>query len=555
MATPKNKDVKADERRPPLDEEKKREMLAVLIRNAEAYEAAQELLTVKEVKRWSEGMAVVWKLVRRFNKKFSELPDFGQLNAELHNETNANPDLLTVEELGEIDEFLQYAWDDKEQGKNVAKSKKHVRVAIDTCKQFLEENIATDFQQAIVHEGTVLVDIPKMLELTQLKLEQVRSMTELDLGVPFPPGWDTRNDQQLFTTGVEAFDTFMGGGYRAGEVILFMGPYGSCKTTLVCNGVANQLKYAASLVSAGKAKVDAKGNQLNPVVVLIFTESDMNEYRDRLMSNMARVPWKRLATMTSLEDLDDGDAPGAVDTTKYELTVFKDDIKNGRPWRNERQRVARATKLANKHLLILDCTDSEDSPYKVGAGGIQEIANVIKGVFRKRDDCYPVAFWLDHVSGLVDRMGDTIKDEAELRRVLTNIPRVAGEKLAKPFKAPIVLMHQFSGAVQNKGVVAKFHHNDAEGSKSIGKYAVFAFVSGSVDENGMCKWECTKHRREPPSKHRIVRVYGRFNRIIDCTHSYGINEGQRCIMKKSEMDTIAMVGNTNLKKITNPTEM
>jgi hypothetical protein len=257
---------------------------------------------------------------------------------------------------------------------------------------------------------------------------------------------------------------------------------------------------------------------------------------------MARVPWRRLAGMSSLDDLDDSDTPGATEDTAYELKVFERDIENGRPWRSERKRVEAAVRLANKHLLLVDCTDSEDSPHQIGKGGMHEIANVMQGIFRRqRKDAYPFSFWLDHMSGLVDRMSEVELDEAALRRVLTNMPRVAGDKIGKPLRTPIVIFHQFAGASQNKGAAAKFHHGEAEGSKSVGKYVNFAIVAGPVDGNGMCKWDCTKHRREPPKKVVIVKVVGRFNRIIDCSLTHGVNEQQRCIMLLSEMGVTGTV--------------
>ncbi len=541
--SPKWKKKPQEERRPPLDNAKKQHMLAVCLRNQEAFESVQELLTVAAVRKWSAPMALVWREARKFYGKYGELADRGQLNAEMHNEMGGNIDLLGKEEQEEIDEFLKYAWDaDEFDPKRVGKSKKYVSQAVETARQFLEEMVATQLQHQMSKEGTLPLHIPKFLEETQAALDQVASLTDVGLDVPYPEGWDKKADNQMFTTGVETLDEFTGGGWRPGETILFMAPYGSCKTTLVCHAVANLLRYAAGLLGEGKTRKNAKGEPMIPVVVLIFTESDKDEYRDRIMSAMAGVPWSRLREMDSIDDLDDGSEPGDSKATKYEKSFFKEDIENNKPWFSEQQRVRYGMKLANKHLLILDCTDSDDTPHKVGRGGISEIANIVRGEFRKRRDThYPLCFWLDHVSGLVDRMTDNVTDEAIIRRAIMNAPRQAADKLGKPFKAPIGLMHQFSGAAQNKGVVANLHHNDAEGSKAIGKYAVFAVVCGDVDGNGMCKWECTKHRRRPASPVRIVKVVGDFSKLVDCTHTHGISPGQRMIMSKTEMGSVGKI--------------
>lgn len=537
-------------RRFALDEEKKREMLAILIRNPLAFEAVQdpekpdELLTIKNLSTWSRPLALVWKLVRRFYRDYAELPGRLQLTSDLHQELSGDPSLLQHEERVLVDEFIEYAYDPAH-GK-IAKSRKHFRSAIATCKQFLEEVEVGKIQNRLLGlDSTYPIDLPALLAEVRNRVDVIQSLSDVEIDVPYPDNWDVRQEPQLLSTGCKALDSFMGGGYRAGEVILFMGPYGSCKTTLACNSVANQLKMAAAMYAEENARKNAKGDQLVPLIVLIFTESDVNEYRDRLMSNMARVPWRRLSGMTSLDDLDDSDAPGATEETQYELKVFQRDIENGRPWRSERKRVEAAVRLANKHLLLVDCTDSEESPHQIGKGGMHEIANVLQSIFRRqRKDSYPLSVWLDHMSGLVDRMSEADLDEAELRRVLTNMPRVAGEKIGKPLRTPIVIFHQFAGASQNKGAAAKYHHGEAEGSKSVGKYVNFAVVAGPVDGNGMCKWECTKHRREPPKKIGIIKVQGRFNRIIDCTLTHGVNDQQRCIMPLAEMGITGTVSET-----------
>lgn len=547
----KKKGKPQEERRPPLDKMKKEAMLAICIRNQQAFESVHELLTVGYVKKWAESMALVWREVRKFYKKFGELPDRGQLNAELHNEAGGNVDLLSEQEQGEIDKFLEYAWDDDEfDPKKVGKSVKYVRQAVDTAKQFLEECVALDMRKTLLREGALPLDVPQFLATRQNTLDQIQSLTEIELDVPFPTGWDVREDNQLFTTGVEALDNFMGGGWRAGETVLFMGPYGSCKTTLVCHGVSKQMVYCSGLYTSGESKRNSKGEPMIPVVVLIFTESDKNEYRDRLMSNMAMVPWKRLAQMKGKLSLDKSNKPGATEATKYEKTIFKEEIKGDEfKFKNERTRVAEAELLANTHLMIIDCTDADDNPHNIGKGGIPEIASILRGIFRrKKDTHYPVCVWIDHVSGLVDRMAEEMTDDKLIHRMITNIPRKAADKIGKPFGVPVALMHQLSGSVQNKGAVAKYHHNDAEGSKSIAKYAVFAFVSGSVDQNGMCKWECTKHRREPPSPVRIVQVKGEFNTLVDCSDTHGIAAGHTQIMLLSEMGSVAKVSAGDVPK-------
>jgi len=527
------------ERRVPIGSAKKEEMLAVFIRNRDAFSTVAEMFKVTDCRKaMGEHYALLWREVRKFHKKYSELPSKTQLESLLHEAVTANDKLTTDGEREELDRFLDFAWDDVSHGKKISKNKNVMRVAVDTCKEVLEELITEELAEKLQADGTLPTNINELLGTAQKKLDLTRSITEIDLGVPFPEGWDERKDNQITTTGVSALDALTGGGLMPGECLLFMAPYGSCKTVTACDSTAELILHAAQIYVTGKSRRNAKNEPLIPVVVLCFTESDKAEYRNRLMANLARVPWKKLREMTSLKDLDDSSHPGAKASTKYELEEFKDKLatdKEGFSWKNERKRVKEVMTVANKHLLLIDCTNAEDNPYKIGTGGMAELANVVRGIFRKKPMLYPIMIWVDHLSGLVDRMGEM--DESVQRKILTNMPRIAVEDIGNYLRCPVGLMHQFAGAMQNKSPTAKLHHSDAEGSKSLGKYANFCVVSGKTDENLMCVWEATKHRREPPTAHRIIRVHGEFSRLIDCSKTHGIEPGRRIIISKDEMNS------------------
>lgn len=544
-ATGKKSDKIKEDRRAPIAQEKKEEMLAVFIRNQEAFENVVETFKVTDCERaMGEHFGAVWKAVRTFYKKYGEMPGKTQLESDLHNALKANPKLADDDEREILDNFLTFVWDDNEHGKNIAKSKNALRVAVDTCKEVMEELIANDLHAKIHKEGTLPADIPKLLQSSQRQLDLVASITDINLDVPFPDGWEKRTNTKPVSTGIAGLDTLCGGGLMAKEGLLFMSPYGSCKTATACNSTAQLVVHAADLYANGTGRKDKHGVPMVPVVVLAFTESDRDEYRNRLMANLATVPWKKLREIQALDELDGGKKPGGKDSTKYELKEFADILANkaGEGWYNERERVKQAMKAANKHLLLVDCTDADDNPHKIGTGGMVEVANVLRGVFRRKATHYPIFVWIDHLSGLIDRM--EFKEQGLKTDALTKMPLIGIERIAKFFHCPIGFMHQFSGRDQNKGVTAKRHHSEGEGSTSIGKYVNFAVVSGKTDGNMMCMWEVTKHRREPPAPHRIMRVDGDFSRLVDCTDTHGIEPGRNVIMSKDEMQSA-----TKFKKV------
>lgn len=523
------------ERRAELDSTKKDEMLAILIRNSEAYDAVSEILTVEHVRQVSAGHALLWNVVRNFHEKHNALPSKDNLVAALRNALKANDGLLTDDEKLEVDDFLDYAYDLAEHGEMLEQSKTHVRVAKDTCRQFLEEHAIVDLRDVVLKEDGFALDMPGILERKQAELDVIGTLTEDELEQPFPRGWDTREAVKLFTTGCPTLDDLMDGGWRAGEVILFLGPYGSCKTTLAVHSTANLIKYAAAEFASDRTLGPDKQKR-RPVVVLIFTEGEKQDYRLRLLSNLAQVPWKTLLRMSSIEELCKKKQVACTDKTKYEAKEFAEQAAaGGEGFLPEYYRVREAIALCNQFLVLLDCTNSEDNQRATGTGGVPEIANLVNAHFREHKDTYPLAFWLDHASALVDRMAEAGGMEVDkMHLMLKRIPRQFKDKVANKWRAPVGILHQLSGEANARSILADLSHADAAGSKQIGEYVDFSFVANKPDGEQMSRIRATKSRRTPPTTQRVVYVDGAFQRLTDRTADHVIDRGR--IFSKTDLE-------------------
>lgn len=514
------------ERRGLMADAKKDEMLAILIRNQQAFESVYEVFTVKYVKHINEAYAALWGAVNYLYEKHGGMPSLASIRAELHDRCKTNPDLLDKEERTQLEEFLEYAFDDREHGKEVATSTVHCQAAVEICRELLNEIITVSTQRDLVKDGMIAKEAFAVMQGKIDALNEANSLTGVTIGVPYPVGWDKRKQCQLFTTGVSVLDDMFGGGWKSPEVVLFLGTFGSCKTTTCCHAAARQVDLAARLYNEDMKKWEKTGRKKGkpkpkcPRVFVMFTEGSEDDYRIRIMSNMAEVLWKRLSTMGSMDDLSKSTSAGEEEATngrpgtKYELKEFKDCLSAKNGFRNEYTRVLEASEIANRHLVLIDCTGSEDSPYNLGRGGMIEIAGALRAYFRRNPDCYPLAFYLDHLSALADRMADNNAEvDEKMYLILKRLPRQAADRITKQFKAPIMLFHQFSGESNKKGATRRFHHAEAAGSRSVGEYVDFAVVAGPVDSASHCKVECTKHRREPPKEFAVVTVQGNFNRI------------------------------------------
>jgi hypothetical protein len=531
----KNSPPLADTRRPVLDGVQKEHMVAVLIRNEEAFLAVRDYLTPLHLEAIGRYHALLWRIALAFYEKHNVLADVEAFRVDLHAAVAAHPGTISREEAGAADEFVEYAYNVKEHGADLSKPGAHVRMAVDACRQFLEEVTASELRASIMVEGGLPADLRGELDRGRARLDVVDSLAREDLDRPFPEAWDTEAPGRLTSCGVAALDDFMGQGWMAGEILLFMAPIGVCKTLTVCHG-ASELICRAAREYAEALERDPKGAR-RPVVVLIFSEGRRREYRVRLLSHLARVPWKRLALMRAVKDLSDAARPAATAETAYEKELYW--TREG--YLSERRRVRLAVDQANAHLLLIDATDSEENESRLGLGGITEIAAVIRAHFRKHPDSYPIAFWLDHADALADRLvartGDAYADPERAKRdILNRMLLHCQTRLAQPWKANVAVMHQLSGAANSRGPTARMHHTDALAAKTIAKYADFCVVAGSPDAaNRVCFW-CTKHRREPPSKEKVIQIDGQFNTVSDVSDRYFVDRGLRLIFDKRELD-------------------
>lgn len=516
-------------RRNLLDIRKKEGMLAVLIRNPEAFEAVYDQLQVSHVRYISEPLAVVWKVVRDFYQEYRELPARGQLEDEIHDALTANPSLVNDEELPDLDDFIDYAYDTESHGEDISKSDKHVRVALKTCKLFLQEQLVADAQEEMQANSSLPVDIPDVLERQRASFAAIESITAPPTAKIFDTGWDNEPAVTLSAYGVGVLDNMLGGGPAGGETLLFMAPYGICKTTL-----GTIITYNKALQAA-----DADdGNSKKPVALMVSTEMPKRELRERLLVYGAQIPRKRIRAFLSKKfswrDFSSAAKPAATKETEYEQYLFATNTKFHKEYRCEQERLETAIRIANEYILFIDFSATDAQLKTVGGGGMRELASTVAAELRRHPDIRPNNLVVDHISAMADRMMDSgLYKKEDLTMLLQNMPRQARDWVGLKYDIPVLLFHQFAGAANAKtSPGAKLHHSDAAGCKSIAMYCDFAFTCGhpEVDKEQVqiVRWECTKHRREPPSPYSLVRIDGTFHRLVDATHTHKM-EGNRIV--------------------------
>ena len=534
----KFKNEKIITRRSLLDIHKKEEMLAVLIRNPAAYATVADVLLTEHIAEIGQGYALVWEVVRDFHEQFSKAPAKEQLFSELHQRLSANEAILSEEEREAVDVFVEYVFDRTQHGVNIGKSKTHAEHAIQTCRLLLEEYAAMRLRKTIYTDGTIPLDMTAELHNVQNTISRAASLTTPCIANVFADNWEQEADLSLVPSGVVSFDNFTGGGGAAGEVIVFMGPQGSCKSTVAVQITANLAdsyaeRYANGFIPNGK----------RPVSVMVSTEMEMKEFRLRVLAYVAKIPQKRIRTVLTQKNLlglCKDPKPAAWPETKYEKSLFLAKYEEGKGFECEFERISFAMNLVNKHVVFINATPNNDLNPNLGKGGVAEIAAVLESYIRHNPDVVPINLVLDHASALASRMlGNDGLSTEDLRHVLKDIPLHVRDMIAVRYQIPTYVMHQLSGEAARRGPTADYHHTDAAECKTFAEFASFAIVGGPPTEDGrqLALFRCTKHRREPPKAYAVVKINGSYNEVVDETDIWTVDHQNRTFVSSAEIKT------------------
>lgn len=522
-------------RREPVGQDKKNLMLAICVRNYSAYD---QLKTTFQGDFMQTVMTVpqqlVWRACYDYVEKNPQMPTYSILNADVYQMVNSKSASFEEEELDEIDQLVDYIFDERIHNEEwITDSPAAVQYAITVATQLVEEEAVTKGVETLVAGNTIPVDLPAILKKMQLRVEEAQTLVGVALPRVFEEGWDAEERIQIRPTGISFIDHSTDGGLAGGETMVFMGPYGSCKTTLSVQMLSNYAKWAAQASMQGVYE----GKRL--VSVLISTEMGLREFRNRLLAYIARIPLNRIMKVPTLDSFCKARHPGAIPETSYELTEFSRDIPEA--FQCEFDRVTLATRLVNEHMLFVNCSPSNKDMPNLGAGGIPEVARILASQIRKEPNIKPMFISLDHASALVDRMiiaNDM--DDDDKRGILKRLPLQVRDQLAAVYDCPVLIIHQLNGEANAKtSSVISLNHAYAADCKSFCEYADWAGVVGipTQDARQLTQFRMTKHRRQPPRNEAIVQIDGAYCRVLDASEKYMLSDDSHDFTERAVAET------------------
>lgn len=520
-----------------LSEEHKLTLLAVAIRNPTVFEQAAARLTVEHLTTalpTSSAYAVLWRAVSEFYAEHGCLPPREALELTIQGMVDEAPEILSEEEIEDVELFLDEAFDED----RLDPFDKGMARWSEGCLRHLLNECLVDRAARLIRAGdeVVAADLPALLDNLSHEAHGVATIGVTGLGAPvFSPGWEQQTMAAVRPSRVDLIDALIGGEVP-GEVYVYAGPYGSCKSLLALHACIRAARYwqrfwleQQALMAAGKTPEMTR----RPVVVYVSYEMPLHEFRRRVLANSARIPYSRLMKLDTLDKL------RRRSLGSYEKRVFRSQIDNQRKVRFERQRADLTTRLINEHMMFIDMSGKDKDLEHYGQDGVPELTRVMRSLFPADGDRWPVVMWVDHTAEMADEyaIANNI-DEKQKIAMLRMVPKSLA-KLGSHYGFPVHQIHQLSGEANEKGPTGNLSLTDMEGCKSLGRSADFVLLINKPTADGRAIISVKKHRRfKPKQTERVIKINGSFMKVrLD--DEYVIESSSRSIMPKAVAHDVA----------------
>ncbi len=534
----KLKKDKGPPRRLKVTAERRHGVMAKLARAKTAFESVRELLTPDVARSMGDVYYVYWSALTQYYEENNGLPAKSYLEDAIAAFVSARPDLLSENEVEELDALVARAYKDPNEEIS-AEQPQNVRWLTGQVRLLYEDWLSEHVRDTLVDDAQGLVpqDLGGRLAEYQVKAEQVKNMTGHGVVEVFENGWETQEEPKLYPMGFDLFDPYLDGGLIGSEVITFMAPTGSCKTLV---------SVQVAVLEAHKARDMHAATNFSgptPVVLIASFEEPPRELRIRILAQEAKVIRSRACK--PLSKLYDKFMPVEQQGNPnwYERFVFPDWVKDpSLACKSERERVAEAAQLLQHYIRIIDFSPEamalRGGTY--GRGGVPEIAAQINS-YRRQAAIVPFFVVADHAAAMASNMMaiSPKADQFWLRKTLEGMPLQMRQHLAAPYACPVMITHQIAGEACRRSPTLDLDNTFGQDCKTFCTYANFGFWGGRVGDDNLTRFGCAKHRRAGPLPARTILINGAFNEIYDVDERYTVAGGR--FVKQESAGTVGKV--------------
>lgn len=322
----------------------------------------------------------------------------------------------------------------------------------DILKRFINARMIKTEVQDVVRSTTdaAPVNMPTKLEQITKKAQAVRFIGQSIVSAALMPEFGAHIElpPPPVPTGVGWIDNFIGG-FRAGDLIGVLGPYGGGKSTMMATLAVRQAEH---FYNSGQNKLS----------VFICYEDDAKRMGGLFWSAAARI--RRNLFQDNANFWADFTTPETI--MEYERQLPEN--RNGEIIISEADRYRAAKVWLDQNFVLLDFSANSEHGGR-GTGGVAEIVATLTALCEERN--MQIGFVaVDYAGLMLNRelsQNKSTKNQEQIWRQMQQLPDDLRTMVAAPFNATVLLAHQLAGGDIKKIPPYKHvTHLDAQGSKA-----------------------------------------------------------------------------------------
>jgi hypothetical protein len=396
----------------------------------------------------------------------------------------------------------------------------------DIVRRFIRERMIKGEAQAVLNTlGGAPADLEAQLaqwtkkaqsvEALGKRFENAARMPNIGEPIALPP--------QAIPTTLPFIDEYLQG-FRAGDIIGVLGPYGGGKTTLLAvTAVRMAQQYAA--LSPNKLSVfigyEDPAEKMNPTFWSAAAQID------RSLFATGRDFWAELSTAENLKDYD------------RELPMNR----NGEVVFGERERWIAVQPWFNTNFMYLDFSQNEKTGNR-GSGGVAEIVVALEQLAEELG--MEIGFVaIDYCGVMVERemnANPRTRYVESLARPIKNAVDQLRARIAVPSGAVIMLAHQLAqGEVKNIPTYRYVSHADASGSKSFAENLHACLCVNKRDEAchvSTIYWSKLRYLRADNLK-GLIKIDDKTAEIRLVNDEYTASEAAKRIIQRGDIGPVS----------------
>lgn len=424
-------------------------LVAHMLRSQQFVEKISPTLEAKVFDRDDERwLQLIWTVILSWWEQHRALVPRDFLEAELSARISKDPTFMSDTEYAELKSILDYVY-------SLDEAQLNSDSMVGQIQLFLDSRVVRPAAEALAQAQS-----GKDFDERMAKLQQAHSVSRISTGKVadiFTPGTFASADTTRIPSGVHYIDTLLCGGWRTGEVVGLLGPFGGGKTTMAVQ----------ALVEFARAKHHS--------MYLSYELDIVPELSNRMYGVMAGIPMHRLVNLKPEQVRDD-----------------------------DKKKIYAAQEKFGQYMHVVDMKSGGTN---VGGGGAAEIAAMLREHHKRGQHIDLVV--VDQYLPMINRYMAAKNIGEDSKRLVMQSMVMDFMSIAQPsqMNCAFLLLHQSNTEVTYRNPTVKPVAGDSAECKSWPFWMSACMALGRMDDNNVC-WLTSIKMRGGPRDSVIVRLMG-----------------------------------------------